>query len=197
MNQYSVKLNTNTRDNLGDIRSDFIEQAFLRFLYLKDELHGKQFSSQTRLLILKEIFSIFDEIQAINYIRRNFADPVSLNGIFELVVFLRSVLLHFPIFSTWDQINISPEIASEMMPKRRGGQIFKYLTENLGKNDIPFEVHYSGGMRNSSINLSAIKANPKKTYIKEIITEDAVITLMVDIVQYIYSVKTRIVTNSN
>lgn len=187
MTKYSVKLNSVIRASLGDIRSDFVENAFLRFLYVKDVLQSEKISSQIRLLLLKEIFSIFDEIQAIHDVRDNFAEPKALDGIFELVIFIRNVLLHFPIFDTWDHINISPEVGSEMMPNRKGGQIAKYLIDNLGKNNISFDVEFSGGKANTSINLSAIKPNPDKTYLKDIISEDSVITLIIEIVQHLYT----------
>ncbi|WAC39032.1 hypothetical protein [Pedobacter sp. SL55] len=121
MIKYSAKLDPAIRASLGNIRSDFVEHAFVRFVHLKDALQNDNLPPQIRLLLLKEIFSIFDEIQAVYDIKTNFSNPKCFEGIFEFIVFVRNVLLHYPIFDTWDQINISPEMGSEMMRDRKGG----------------------------------------------------------------------------
>lgn len=38
MTKYSAKLDPKIRASLGDLRSDFVEQAFVRFVHLKDAL---------------------------------------------------------------------------------------------------------------------------------------------------------------
>ncbi|HKG08440.1 MAG TPA: hypothetical protein VKB19_18375 [Pedobacter sp.] len=188
MASYKVTVDSATRASLGNIRSSFLELAFERFLYTKDRLQHEQ-NKAVRLLLLKEVFSIFDEINAIIDVRVNFNDPQAFDSLFELVNFLRNVLLHFPLFDTWDQIFISPSIGSEMMPQRKGGQIAKYLNNNLGKADVPYTIQFSSVTFDASINLSAIKADPDFTFLKDIVSEKDVITLIVELIQHLYTAK--------
>ena len=186
MINYKVKLRPEKRETLGNIRSNFLEMAFERFLYTRDRF-TLETQAPKKLLLLKEIFSIFDEIHAIDDVRENFSDKTIFDPIFDLIEFLRNLLLHFPLFDTWDQIFISPVIASEMMKNRKGGKIAKYLKDNLGKEDIPFEVEYSGGTAKSSINRSAIKANGELTYVKDIISQKDAVSIIFDIVEHLYT----------
>lgn len=195
MIKHQYKLSSVTRSSLGEIKSNFIEQAFERFSYLKYVLQTHKIQPYIRLLLLKEIFSIFSEIQAVHDIKGNFSNSEDLKGIFELIVFVRNVLLHFPIFNTWDEISISPEVAREMMPNnnknKNSSKIAKYLDNNFGKDDITIEAHYEGQklLGLGSINLSAIKANSEKTFLKSIISEDNIISLLTNILTFLYTAK--------
>lgn len=193
MVKYTVTVKPTTRLKLGIIRSNFMELAFERFLYVKDNLRRDTTISPIRLLCLKEIFSIFDEINRIEDVRLSFSDPKALDPLFELVTFVRNVLLHFPLFDKWEQIFISSEIASEMMSNRKGGQIAKYLDNNLNKIDIPFSADYAGGEIEAQINLSAIKISPQLTYLKDIISEQDVISILIDILEHLFTGKADII----
>jgi len=192
MSTYTVKVDAATRSALGDIRSDFLELAFQRFQHLKDRLQQEK-SAAIRLLLLKEIFSIFDEMNAIQDVRANFQDPAFFDPIFELITFVRNVLLHFPLFDNWNLIYISAEIGSELMPQKKGGQIAKYLDNNFGKADLDFNVEFSDQKFSTAIKLSAIKQSPDLTYLKDIVSEDDVITLIIEIIQHLYIGKGQVV----
>lgn len=104
-----------------------------RFYFLYDEISNENFKTQEpyfRFYRLREAFSVFKEISNYEPIKkylkgmkrggRPFFEGLIADDLFS---FIRNLLLHFPIFDTWDEVYINKSLATW----DKAGQINKFL----------------------------------------------------------------------
>lgn len=76
-------------------------------------------------------------MQSIQGLRTNFEKPETLKPVYDAISFIRNILLHFPIFESWNDIFISTEIANKMNNNRQG-KIESFLNNYQGKDKYSF-----------------------------------------------------------
>lgn len=120
-----------------------------KFYDLYDEIVDDNFlkeNANIRFLKLKEAFSIYKELLSykpiktyIEWMKKGGRPP--LEGVIadDVFSFIRNLLLHFPIFNTWDEVYINKDLATWS----RVGQIDKFLNKCINKKiDGEGKVHY-------------------------------------------------------
>lgn len=91
-----------------------------KFLDLYNEIRSKSFyetDSEIRLLKLKELFSVYNELMLYEPIRQyvNNMDKIRPKSekiiAMDLFSFIRNIMLHYPVFNTWDEIYMTKSLA--------------------------------------------------------------------------------------
>jgi hypothetical protein len=156
-----------------------------KFYDLFDEIINDNFLNEDdnmRFLKLREAFSIYKELlsyepikEYIEWMKKGGRPP--LEGIIadDLFSFIRNLLLHFPIFSTWNDIYINKNLATWS----KVGQIDKFLSKCIniridGKGTVKYRIWEEGKnkMTYFSINFPE-KYEDNNIYLKDIISEEA------------------------
>jgi len=155
-----------------------------RFYELYDEITNDNFvreNAEMRFFKLREAFSIYKELLSYepikNYIEwmksggRPPLEGVIADGLFS---FIRNLLLHFPVFKTWDEVYINKNLATWS----KKGQIDKFLHKCTQiKIDGRGILHYriweakKEKMTYFSINFPE-KYDEDNIYLKNIISEE-------------------------
>ena len=155
-----------------------------RFYDLYDEIVNDVFLEQDadiRFYKLREAFSIYKELlsyepikEYIQWMKKGGRPP--LEGIIadDLISFIRNLLLHFPIFKTWDEVYINSNLATWS----KSGQIDKFLKKCVnikisGEGKLHYRIwEYSKKkMTYFSINFPE-EYGEKNIYLKDIISEE-------------------------
>ena len=155
-----------------------------RFYDLYDEIVNDEFSSQDaeiRFIKLRDAFSIYKELLSYEPIK-NYVDWMKkggrppLEGVIadDLIGFVRNLLLHFPVFKTWDEVYINSNLATWS----KTGQIDKFLKKctNIkidGKGELNYRIweHKKKKMTYFSVNFPE-EYGEKNIYLKDIISEE-------------------------
>lgn len=189
MTRYTVTLDAAKRTLLGEQKSDFLVKAFERFLTLQEKIKDDAVPPSIKLLYLKEIFAIFSEIEQFSDVRATFQPTAIIEPVFAFVTFLRNVLLHFPIYDTWNEIQISADFANDLSPGHKASSISKYLNANAGEDDLDITLTTEFGDLPAKIRFSAIKGAGDLIFLKDIITEDEVVNVLLGILLFVYTAK--------
>ena len=154
-----------------------------KFYDLYDEIIDDNFlkeNANIRFFKLKEAFSIYKELlnykpikEYIQWMKKGGRPP--LEGIIanDVFSFIRNLLLHFPIFNTWDEVYVNKNLATWS----KVGQIDKFLNNCINiKIDGEGKVHYriweeeKKKMTYFSINFPE-KYEENNIYLKDFISE--------------------------
>lgn len=154
-----------------------------RFYDLYDEISNDLFftlEANERFFKIKEVFSIYKELLGyepiktfLEYIKKGGRPP--LEGIIaeDLFSFVRNLLLHYPIFETWNDVYITKDLSTW----NKKGTIHKFLLKCTsiqidGKGVIKYRIWSNKRKRMIyiSINLPE-KYTKKRIYLKDIISE--------------------------
>ena len=155
-----------------------------RFYDLYEEVVNDDFlnkDAKTRFYKLRESFSIYKELlsyepikEYINWMKKG--GRPHFEGIIadDLFSFIRNLLLHFPIFDTWDEVYINKNLATWS----KVGQIDKFLTKGIkvkidGKGTVKYRIweEKKKKMTYFCINFPE-KYNDTNIYLKDIISEE-------------------------
>lgn len=154
-----------------------------RFYDLYDEIVDDNFlkeNANLRFWKLREAFSIYKELLSYEPIKSYIewmkkGGRLPLEGIIadDVFSFIRNLLLHFPIFNTWDEVYINKNLATWS----KVGQIDKFLNKCINiKIDGACKVHYriweeeKKKMTYFSINFPE-KYDDNDIYLKDVISE--------------------------
>ncbi len=156
-----------------------------RFYDLFDEIVNDSFfnkEANIRFFKLREAFSIYKELlnyepikAYIEWMKKGGRPP--LEGIIadDLFSFIRNLLLHFPIFNTWDEVYINKNLATWS----KLGQIDKFLKKCInikidGKSEIKYRIWEKdkNEIKYFSVNFPE-EFKDNNIYLKDIITEKA------------------------
>ena len=155
-----------------------------RFYDLFDEIINDDFlneKAETRFLKLREAFSVYKELLSYepikNYVEwmkkggRPPLEGIIADGLFS---FIRNLLLHFPIFNTWNEVYINKNLATWS----KAGQIDKFLQQGTkikidGKGSVEYRIWEckKEKMTYFSINFPEVYKNDN-IYLKDIIAEE-------------------------
>lgn len=155
-----------------------------RFYDLYDEIVNDDFSNKDakiRFYKLRESFSIYKELLSYEPIKEYIqwmkkGGRPHFEGIIadDLFSFIRNLLLHFPIFDTWDEVYINKNLATWS----KVGQIDKFLTKGIrgridGKRTVKYRIWEEKKKKMSyfSINFPE-KYDSTNIYLKDIISEE-------------------------
>lgn len=169
---------------LNEKKIEVLTLFYNRFYDLYEEITNDNFGredAQLRFFKLRESFSIYKELLAYEPIKsyiewmkrggRPLLEGVIADGLFS---FIRNLLLHFPIFKTWDEVYINKNLATWS----KTGQIDKFLRNCTQiKIDGRGILHYRiwevkrERMTYFSINFPE-KYDEDNIYLKDIISEE-------------------------
>jgi len=155
-----------------------------RFYDLYEEIINDNFVSNNakkRFYKLRESFSVYKELlsyepikEYINWMKRGgrpYFEGIIADDLFS---FVRNLLLHFPIFDTWDEVYINKNLATWS----KAGQIDKFLTKGIkrkidGKGAVKYRIweEKRKKMTYFSINFPE-KYDNTNIYLKDIIAEE-------------------------
>jgi len=155
-----------------------------RFYDLYDEITNDNFQqedAQLRFFKLREAFSIYKELLSyepikdyIKWMKKGGRPPlegVIADGLFS---FIRNLLLHFPVFKTWDEVFINKNLATWS----KVGQIDKFLQKSTqikidGKGTLHYRIWETKKekMTYFTINFPE-KYDEQNIYLKDIISEE-------------------------
>ena len=120
-------------DELSEKEIEVLTLFYNRFYELYEEITNENFieeNAQIRFFKLREAFSIYKELLSyepiksyIDWMKHGGRPPlegVIADGLFS---FIRNLLLHFPVFKTWDEVYINKNLATWS----KIGQIDKFL----------------------------------------------------------------------
>lgn len=105
----------NSKENLA------LQLFYNRFYDLYESLLNDDFqhNHEERFCRIREIFSVYKELlgyepikQYLSYMKKGGRPPLESMIADELFSFIRNVLLHFPIFDTWNEVYITDELAT-------------------------------------------------------------------------------------
>lgn len=155
-----------------------------RFYDLYDEIVADNFieeNGNVRFLKLREAFSIYKELlnykpikYYIEWMKKGGRPP--LEGIIadEVFSFIRNLLLHFPIFDTWNEVYVNKKLATWS----KVGQIDKFLNKCVnikidGKSEVKYRIweEEKKKMTYFSINFPEKYAD-NDIYLKDLISEE-------------------------
>ena len=107
-----------------------------RFYDLYEEIYADIFftyNAELRFYKIREIFSIYKELLGyepiksyLQYIKSGRRPPLEGFIADDLFSFVRNLLLHFPVFNTWDDVYITKNLATW----NTKGTIDKFLTKS-------------------------------------------------------------------
>lgn len=108
-----------------------------RFYDLYEEVVNDNFMDQDaeiRFYKLRESFSIYKELlsyepinEYVRWMKKGGRPPLEGVIVDDLFSFIRNLLLHYPIFDTWDEVYINKNLATW----NKAGQIDKFLTKSI------------------------------------------------------------------
>lgn len=183
-----ITLSENLTKQLNEHEAMFVSMAMQRFHELIEKLNTGEMSPEYRLFYIKELYSIFAELDNIPFIKKYKADPPptqekidTIKGLDQTVKFVRNVLLHFPLFNTWDEIWISKTFAKALIESpfknrknKPKGEIFRYLENEfqLLGNTFKFRDPQSNEEKICLIKRPINVGMDEKIYLKDILSED-------------------------
>ncbi len=155
-----------------------------RFYDLYEEVVNDNFmnkDAKVRFYKLRESFSIYKELlsyepikEYINWMKKG--GRPHFEGIIadDLFSFIRNLLLHFPIFDTWNEVYINKNLATWS----KVGQIDRFLTKSIkekidGKGTVKYRIweERKKKMTYFCINLPE-EYNHNNIYLKDILSEE-------------------------
>lgn len=135
---------------------------------------------QIRFCKIKEIFSVYKELMSyepikfyLNHIKKN---RPPLEGIIaeDLFSFVRNLLMHFPLFDTWDQVYVTKNLATW----NKAGSIDKFLSKctkiKIDKNGaVKYRIweKSKNKMTYIKINFPELYEENNPIYLKDVISE--------------------------
>lgn len=155
-----------------------------RFYDLYDEIVADNFieeNGNVRFLKLREAFSIYKEL--LNYKPIKYyiewmkkGGRPSLEGIIadEVFSFIRNLLLHFPIFDTWNEVYINKKLATWS----KVGQIDKFLNKCVnikidGKSEVKYRIWEEEKKKMTYFSIKfPEKYADNNIYLKDLISEE-------------------------
>lgn len=119
-----------------------------KFLDLYFEIRNKSFYEappEIRLLKLKELFSVYNELMLYEPIKQyvNNIDKIRPESekfiAMDLFSFIRNIMLHYPVFNTWDEIYMTKALAkwSKNIKNHSIDKFLKKCTELSGLDQRP------------------------------------------------------------
>ena len=171
-------------DELSEKEIEVLTLFYNRFYELYEEITNENFieeNAQIRFFKLREAFSIYKELLSyepiksyIDWMKHGGRPPlegVIADGLFS---FIRNLLLHFPVFKTWDEVYINKTLATWS----KTGQIDRFLNKcQQIKIDGTGTLHYriwevkKKKMTYITINFPE-EYGEENIFLKDIISED-------------------------
>lgn len=155
-----------------------------RFYDLYDEIVADNFigeNGNVRFFKLREAFSIYKELlnykpikYYIEWMKKGGRPP--LEGIIadEVFSFIRNLLLHFPIFDTWNEVYINKKLATWS----KVGQIDKFLNKCVnikidGKSEVKYRIWEEEKKKMTYFSIKfPEKYEDNDIYLKDLISEE-------------------------
>lgn len=168
----------------NEAEKEALSLFYNRFYDLYDEIVEDSFGNNDaniRFYKLREAFSIYKELSSYQPIKeyliwmkkggRPYFEGIIADDLFS---FIRNLLLHFPVFDTWDEVYINKNLATWS----KVGQIDKFLSKGIegqidGKRSVKYRIWEE---RNQKITYFSVdfpeKYDSTNVYLKDILSEE-------------------------
>jgi len=169
-----VTIKQSTLKNLSQLQIDYINRLYYRIPIIDNEIGARFITSEMRLLWYKEMLAVFNEFNKIEPLKAEFEDfDDNVKNMMNLVDFIRNVLLHFPYFSTWNDVFITKDIAKSQILPSKGGQIMKFLNTAADKKSFFLRMKYfdDDKRREARILFPIVESDDQEVWLKDIINE--------------------------
>jgi hypothetical protein len=158
---------------------DFLNLSYNRFFDLYEAIMSDEFwelSSELRLYKTKEIFSIYFELLAYEPIKefikalKVIRPPMEAELSNDFLKFIRNTLIHFPFFTSWENIYISNNLINW---NSEGKTIDRFLKKYLNHKEVKYRFWDNKRKIITYLVITfPIKYNGnEKLYLKDFITE--------------------------
>lgn len=187
---YQITLSSGVEEQLTPFQILFIKMAYERIFFIEEKFDYKETPPEIRLLYIKELFTIFEELNKIKFRRSNEGlNPIATEKLFNdlklTVAFIRNILSHFPLFNTWDDIYVSKAFSLELGGKN--GKIVKFLTHDETRPPLHYQLTFKDGTkRQTLINYPQFKSDTDIVFLKDIVTEKDGVLVLTHIMDHIF-----------
>lgn len=164
------------RPNQSEI--EFLNLAYNRFYDLFEEIMSDAFWSKedwSRFTKIRDGFCIYTEIMVYEPIARVIENmrrtrpPMEAEISDEVFGFVRNVLVHFPLFESWNNVWINENIVNWHVERR---SIDRFLRKYVGRKEIKYRFWRKDKNEMTYLNIKfPLTYNESKIYLKDIITE--------------------------
>lgn len=184
-----------TRPNEKEVQA--LELFYNRFYDLYDEIYADGFfedNPKERFYKIREIFSVYKELLGYEPIQHYLkwmkgGGRPPLEGIIakDLFDFIRNVLLHFPIFDTWNDVYITRNLATW----NRSGTIDKFLSKCINikinkKGIVKYRIWEKSKKKMTYIAINfPEKYSDNYIYLKDIVSEKDGVKLCISLMRQI------------
>ena len=168
---------TGTRPTPEEV--EFLNKAYNSFFYIFDEVHEESFwlkSPYYRLSRIRDAFLIYSElleyepIEWIIGIVKKVGPPIEGELSKDFFLFIRNLLIHFPLFMEWDSVEFNKSLINWSKPNR---SIDKFLTKYTGHHEVKYRTwnQEKNEMTYTSINFPKNYHDNSVFFLRDIITE--------------------------
>lgn len=157
---------------------EFLHLAYARFYDLSDIIMQDNFfekDKEIRFFYINNVISVYSELlsyEPIQYVIemiKTKRPPMEAEISSELLKFIRNILVHFPIFSCWDDVWISSELVHW---SKKDGFINKFLNKYVGHKEIKYRMWMAKKKKMIYVDINFPKEfKNNKIYLKDIINE--------------------------
>ena len=167
---------TRIKPNKSELK--FLKLAYTRFYDLYEIITHDDFfetDKEIRFFYINNIVSVYSEllsyepIQCIIELIKHKRPPMEAEISSELLKFIRNILVHFPLFSCWDDVWINSDIVQWA---KKDGFINKFLSKYAGHNEIKYRMWIPSKKKMIYVDINFPKEyKNNKIYLKDIVNE--------------------------
>lgn len=168
--------NTEIKPNKAELK--FLNLAYTKFYDLFDIIMQDDFfekDKEIRFFYINNIISVYSELLSYEPIKyaieviKNKRPPMEAEISSELLKFIRNILVHFPLFSCWNEVWINSDLVHW---SKKDGFIHKFLNKYVGHKEIKYRMWMDNKKKMIYVDINFPKEfASNKIYLKDIINE--------------------------
>lgn len=168
--------NTEIKPNKTELK--FLNLAYTKFYDLFDIIMQDDFfekDKEIRFFYINNIISVYSELLSYEPIKcaieviKNKRPPMEAEISSELLKFIRNILVHFPLFSCWNEVWINSDLVHWA---KKDGFINRFLNKYVGHKEIKYRMWMDNKKKMIYVDINFPKEfASNKIYLKDIINE--------------------------
>lgn len=135
---------SNLKPNKKELQ--FLNLAYSRFFDISEKISTKdfwEFDPEVRFLYIKDLISIYTELLYYEPIRfvieeiKKKRPPMEAELSSDLLKFIRNILIHFPLFKSWNDVFINYDLCTW---SKDSGSILKFIEKYSNQDVVKYSV---------------------------------------------------------